>query len=169
MPLLLLVLLLADVLSIAFPFIAYYLWREWDRYRDTVNDDYAERCLYGMIALLLFMLLGRFLVKALVSKRRKGEDEPRMFDTSRRESISRPDGSTINIEYYGKEEGQAILFIHGWNAQIRNWYYQRKYFEDRYRLIMIDLPGLGKSTRPANKDFSLAKMASDVQAVIDHT
>lgn len=33
----------------------------------------------------------------------------------------------------------------------------------------MDLAGLGKSTRPTNKDFSLDKMAADLQAVIDHT
>jgi pimeloyl-ACP methyl ester carboxylesterase len=34
---------------------------------------------------------------------------------------------------------------------------------------MMDLPGMGKSTRPSNKDFSLDKMAADLQAVIEHT
>ncbi|GAB3742118.1 hypothetical protein GCM10028816_51440 [Spirosoma lituiforme] len=33
----------------------------------------------------------------------------------------------------------------------------------------MDLPGLGKSTRPTTKDYSLSKMAADLQAVIDHT
>lgn len=33
---------------------------------------------------------------------------------------------------------------------------------------MIDLPGLGKSKRPDNKNFSLQKMASDLEAVIQH-
>jgi len=169
MPLLLLAFLIADLLSIAYPFIAYYLWREWDEFNGTAADDYADRCLYGAIALALFILLGKFLIKALLSKRRPGEDEPQMFDTAKRDSIQRPDGSTINIEYYGNKDGQPIIFIHGWNANIKNWYYQRKHFEKDYRLIMMDLAGLGKSTRPKNKDFSLTKMAADLQAVIEHT
>jgi pimeloyl-ACP methyl ester carboxylesterase len=169
MPLLLLLFFIADLLSFAYPFITYYLYREWDTYRDTIDNDYALRCLYGAIALLLFILLGKFLVRALLSKSRKGEDEPHLFDTNKRDTIRRPDGSAINIEYYGREEGQPIIFVHGWNANSKNWYYQRKYFEKNYRLIMMDLAGLGKSTRPANKDFSLAKMAADLQAVIEHT
>ena len=169
MALLILAFLVASILSIAYPFVAYYLYREWDRYRNTIDDDYAQRCLYGAIVLLVFILLGRFLIKALLSKSRKGEDEPRMFDTNKREAIKRPDGSTINVEYYGKEDGQPIIFVHGLNANIKNWYYQRKYFEKDYRLIMMDLPGMGKSTRPANKDFSMAKMAADLRAVIQHT
>jgi pimeloyl-ACP methyl ester carboxylesterase len=169
MPLLIIALIIAGLLSFAYPFIAYYLYREWDTYRNTVNDEYAQRCLYGAIALLLFIFLGKFLITALFSKRRKGEDEPHMFDTKKRDSIKRPDGSRINVEHYGNEDGQAIIFVHGLNANIKNWYYQRKYFEKGYRLIMMDLPGMGKSTRPANKDFSLTKMAADLQAVIEYT
>lgn len=169
MPLLLLGFFIADLLSFAYPVIAYFLWREWDRYHNTLYDDYAHRCLYGAIALLLFILLGKFLIKALMSKKRKGEDEPHMFDTKKKEKIKRPDGSVINIEYYGKEDGQAIIFVHGLNANIKNWYYQRRYFEKKYRLIMMDLAGMGKSIRPANKDFSLSKMAADLKAVIEHT
>lgn len=169
MPLLLIAFFITDLLSFAYPFIAYYLYREWDKYRHTIDHDYAQRCLYGGIAILAFILLGRFLLKALLSKSRKGEDEPHLFNTDRRDSIKRPDGSTINVEYYGQETGQAIIFVHGLNANIKNWYYQRKYFEKNYRLIMMDLPGMGKSTRPANKDYSLENLAADLQAVIEHT
>jgi pimeloyl-ACP methyl ester carboxylesterase len=169
MILLVFVLLLADLVSVAFPLFAFFLWREWDRYNGGLNDGYADRCLYAAIALVLLTLLGRFLIRALLSKRRAGEDEPHFFDAPKRELLDRPDGTRINIEYYGNEAGQPIVFIHGLNATIKNWYYQRKYFEKDYRLIMIDLPGLGKSTRPTNKDFSLPKIASDLQAVIAHT
>jgi pimeloyl-ACP methyl ester carboxylesterase len=169
MPLLILALLIGDLLSVAYPFIAYCLYREWDKYHDTINNDYAQRCLYGAFALLLLMAFGRFLIKALLSKSRKGEDEPRMFAPDKQDTIKRPDGSVINIEYYGKEDGQPIIFVHGLNANIKNWYYQLKYFEKDYRLIMMDLPGMGKSTRPANKDFSMDKMAADLQAVMEHT
>jgi pimeloyl-ACP methyl ester carboxylesterase len=169
MPLLLLAFFIADLLSIAYPLIAYYLYREWDQYRNTLEDDYAQRCLFGAIALLLFMLLGRFLIKALLSKSRKGEDQPHRFDTNHRTTIKRPDGSTLNVEYYGKEDGQPIIFVHGLNATLQNWYYQRKYFEKDHRLILMDLPGMGKSTRPANKDFSLDKLAADLEAVIEQS
>jgi pimeloyl-ACP methyl ester carboxylesterase len=169
MPLLLLAFFIADLLSIAYPFVAYYLYKEWDRYNNTIHDDYADRCLYGAIAILLFILLGKLLIKALLSKRRKGEDEPHRFDTNKFDRVKRPDGSVINVEYYGKEDRQPIIFVHGLNANIKNWYYQFKYFEKDYRLIMMDLPGMGKSMRPSNKNFSLSKLATDLNAVIEHT
>ncbi|MFN7119449.1 MAG: alpha/beta fold hydrolase, partial [Saprospiraceae bacterium] len=141
----------------------------WYAYRDTVDADYARRCLYGAIALLAFISLGKFLLPRLFSKSRPNEDQPHAFDTNQRINIERPDGSTINVEYYGKEDAPPIVFVHGWNATIDEWYYQRKYFEKDYRIIMMDLPGLGKSTRPRNKDFSLSKMALDLQAVIEQS
>jgi pimeloyl-ACP methyl ester carboxylesterase len=169
MPLLILAVLLLALLAFAYPLVAYYLYREWDHYRNTVADDYAQRCLYGAIALLLLILLGRFLIKALLSKTRRGEDNPTMSEPAKREILKRPDGSAINIEYYGPENGPAIVFVHGLNANSKNWYYQRKFFEKTHRLIMMDMAGMGKSTRPANKDYSLVKMAADLQAVIEYS
>src|SRR5438270_12238506 len=96
MPLILLGFFIVDFLSIAYPFIAYYLWRQWNTYNNTINDDYAHRCLYGAIALLLLIVLGRFLMKAILSKRRKGEDEPHFFQSTKSDSVKRPDGSIIN-------------------------------------------------------------------------
>ncbi len=164
-----LALLLADLLSVAYPFVAYYLWREWDRFRDTPSDDYAQRCLWGAIVLLLFIVLGKFLIRTLLSKNRKGEDDPHRFSSDQQDTLERPDGSSIHIEYFGKADGQPIIFVHGWNATLQEWYYQRNHFEKQYRLILIDLPGLGKSTRPANKDFSLDNLAAALQAVIERT
>lgn len=169
MPLLIIVFFIIDLLSITYPIIAYYLYKEWDRYYETLQEEYAQRCLYGAIALLIFILLGRILVTLLLSKRRKGEDEPHLFETNQRERIKRPDGTIINVEHYGQPDAQPIIFVHGLNSNSKNWYYQRKHFEKNYRLIFMDLPGMGKSTRPANKDYSLTKLAADLQAVIEHT
>jgi hypothetical protein len=169
MPLLLLVFLLADVLSIGYLFVGYYLWHEWYTYHNTVHDAYAQRCLYGVLALGLLVGLGKFLVGHLVSQNRPTEDQPNRQTSPEQNTIKRPDGSSIHIDCYGPKTAQSIIFVHGWNADRTSWYYQRKYFETSYRLILMDLPGLGKSTRPANNDFSLAKMAADLQAVIEHT
>lgn len=169
MVLILLAIVLFAILSIGYPILTYYLYVEWDRYNGTIHDGYAERCLYGMLVLVAYMLFGRFLIMLILSKRRKGEEEPCLFNTDKSEVLVRPDGTRINIEYYGKESGQTIIFVHGWNATSNEWYYQKKYFEKDYRIILIDLPGLGKSTRPSNKDFSLHKMAQDLNAVIEYS
>ncbi|TDH19945.1 alpha/beta hydrolase [Segetibacter sp. 3557_3] len=68
----------------------------------------------------------------------------------------------------GDNKLQPILFVHGWNENSTAWYYQKKQFSKNNYVILIDLPGLGKSKRPDNKDFSLQKMAADLEAVIEH-
>jgi pimeloyl-ACP methyl ester carboxylesterase len=168
MPALLLFLLLTDLVTIAFIVFDIHLIREWYQWKDTVDDEYAKRCLYGAIALTAYSLLGKFPVSWLVSKFRKNEDEPKQEHSKLNEQLKRPDGSVINIEFLGDNRAQPILFVHGWNANSTEWYYQKKHFSKNYRVILIDLPGLGKSKRPGNKDFSLQKMAADLEAVIDH-
>ena len=169
MPLLLLVILLVDLVSVAIFFIDYHLWREWYHYRHTLNDDYAQRCLIGAIALLLYSFMGKFPLTLLVSKRRKNEDDPHMFNSKEKDIIERPDGTKLHLAYFGKKDAQPIIFVHGWNANINDWYYQRKHFEKDHYVIMFDLRGLGKSTRPRNRNFSLNEMAEDLDAVIKHT
>jgi pimeloyl-ACP methyl ester carboxylesterase len=169
MPIILIAFLLADLLTIVLLYFGFQLVDEWLEWRNTWRDDYASRCLYGVIGIVVWSaLLGRTVIKHLVSKRRKNEDEPKQEHSMHNEQLQRPDGSVINIEFVGDSKAQPILFVHGWNANSTEWYYQKKFFGKDHRLIMIDLPGLGRSKRPANKDFSLQKMATDLGAVIDH-
>jgi pimeloyl-ACP methyl ester carboxylesterase len=170
MAILLLAFLLADLLSLALLGTDIYLWREWYLHKDTLNDEYARRCLWGAIALLFYLLVaGRSMIKLVLSKQRKTEDEPVINRSSDREELRRADGSLINIEHYGTRGRQSIVFIHGWNSNSMQWYYQKKYFASNYHLILIDLPGLGKSSRPKDKDFSLENLAAVLNDVLEHT
>lgn len=168
MPLVILALLLVTMSTAGFVAVDIYLFREWYLYRDTINDDYAVRCLIGAIALLLFSFSGRKPISWLVSSKKRKDDNPQIEYSIANDTLTRPDGSKIHIQYRGKKDGQPILFVHGWNATSAEWFYQSKKLSPDYRLVLIDLPGLGKSTRPSNKDFSLIKMANDLGAVIEH-
>ncbi len=63
--------IIADFFTLVLFFLGYYLWRQWHIYNHTAAHDYAQHCLYGLIAILLFSFLGKFLVIPLLSKRRK--------------------------------------------------------------------------------------------------
>jgi pimeloyl-ACP methyl ester carboxylesterase len=172
MPLLLLAYTLTNLFSIAFVVIEVYLWRQWYLHKDLLssNDhDYAERCLIGAIILLIYLLIGKSLIRLLFSKARKGEDEPKAERLQEQQQIQRPDGSIINVEQGGVKGKQTIVFIHGWNSNSMQWYYQKKYFEANYHLVLMDHAGLGKSKRPNNNDYNLEKLASDLDAVIEET
>ena len=167
MPLLLLI--VAALLNLVFIGLEVYLWREWYLYKE-LDEAYARQCLAAALVLTAYLLfIGRMLTARLLGKQRKGEDEPDFERSSEREELMRPDGTLINIEFYGEKDKPAIIFLHGWNSNSLQWYYQKKYFAKDYRLIFVDLAGLGRTSRPANNDYSLEKLAADLQAVIEKT
>ena len=118
------------------------------------------------IVMLLLSLLGRPIVLFLF--RRAGEDEPKAArdGAAQVQQIRRPDGTVLHVEVYGPRDGQPIVFTHGWGPNSTEWYYAKRLLANRFRLIVWDLPGLGKSSRPVNNDFSLEKMAADLGAVL---
>jgi len=81
--------------------------------------------------------------------------------------IKRPDGTELNVETSGNAHGQTIVFTHGWSLDSTSWYYAKELLGDRFRLVLWDLPGLGLSKSPRDKNFEVEKMASDLNAVVE--
>ena len=63
---------------------------------------------------------------------------------------------------------KTIVFIHGWSCDTEFWKYQMPAFTDDYRVILIDLPGHGKSDAP-QMDYTMDAFADAVKAVLDHS
>jgi pimeloyl-ACP methyl ester carboxylesterase len=170
MPILLLFAVLANLFTMLFVWLDLYLWREWYLHKDLLNQadhGYAQRCLLFAIAVLLYALIGKHIVRLFLSRRKIGEDEPELERYPEQQRLQRPDGSVIHVEHGGIKGKQTLIFIHGWNSNSMQWYYQKKYFEHDYHLVLMDHAGLGKSKRPANGDYSLEKLAADLDAVIE--
>jgi pimeloyl-ACP methyl ester carboxylesterase len=52
----------------------------------------------------------------------------------------------VNIAYSDSGKGDTtLLFVHGWALNRSYWSNQVKYFEKKYRIVTIDLPGFGQS------------------------
>ena len=49
------------------------------------------------------------------------------------------------IFYNIEGSGPVILLLHGLGGNSNNWLYQRKYFNKKWTVISLDLPGHGKS------------------------
>ncbi|MHC5540553.1 alpha/beta fold hydrolase [Singulisphaera rosea] len=101
-----------------------------------------------------------------VAMRPEGEEDPEDDRVGEVHTISRPDGSELRVECYGPAEGQPIVFTHGWGANSTEWFYQKRYLADRFRLIVWDEPGLGLSKKPDDNDYRLENLASDLDAVL---
>jgi pimeloyl-ACP methyl ester carboxylesterase len=136
-----------------------YILYEW-----YIGALVATSYLVSGILMVLWSFGGRFISLALF--RRPGTDEPKPTRTGTVQRLQRPDGTVLQVELYGPEDGQPIILSHGWGPNSMVWYYVKKQLGDRFRVIVWDLPGLGKSTRPKNSDYSLEKLARDLEAVV---
>ena len=123
------------------------------------------------IILTLFALAGGMIVKGILRLTKRGKadadtDPRRTPAPTSQQRLRRPDGSELQIEFYGPEDGPPIVLTHGWGLDTREWNYLKRDLSDSFRLIVWDEPGLGKSTRPSNRDYSLENLARDLEAVL---
>lgn len=62
---------------------------------------------------------------------------------------------------------QTLLFIHGLGSNLKFWRYQLDTFAQAgYRVIALDLPGYGKSDKPASFSYTMEAMADVVREFI---
>ncbi len=129
---------------------------EWDRHAAAFSS---------VLAILFVLLFGRFFTPRLWLRRDREDSappKPREYRT-----IRRPDGTLLHVELYGPPDGLPMVLTHGCGGDGSEWHYIKKTFADRYRLIIWDLPGMGKSSWADNHDFSMEKMAGDMNAVLE--
>ena len=74
------------------------------------------------------------------------------------------DGAEIYYETSG--DGDPLVLIMGLGADLRGWAMQATAFAERYRLVLIDNRGVGKSSTPAGP-YTTKQMAADTLAVMD--
>ena len=158
MPLDFLLRLLSNLVTIAILGSGVYILYQWYE-----GELISDRWLFLGVGLLLWSFLG-FLPIFLL--RRPGRDEPKPIRSDRVQRLIRPDGSEIHVEFYGLDSNPTIILTHGWGPDSTVWYYAKKQLTDRFRVIVWDLPGLGKSKKPKNRNYSLEKFAQDLQAVL---
>jgi pimeloyl-ACP methyl ester carboxylesterase len=74
------------------------------------------------------------------------------------------EGIRIHYKSLGKGE-TALVFIHGWTCNLTFWREQVPAFEDKIRMILVDLPGHGQSDKP-KVDYTMNFFARAIDAVL---
>jgi pimeloyl-ACP methyl ester carboxylesterase len=70
------------------------------------------------------------------------------------------------VHYKSLGEGKtAVVLVHGWTSNMDAWHFQAKDLAGKTRLILIDLPGHGKSDKPEVK-YTMDRFAKAVDAVL---
>lgn len=67
----------------------------------------------------------------------------------------------------GPEQADVIVFVHGWSGNVQNWWEQFEHFRHRYRVIVFDAPGHGKSERGQHVPYSMELHVDVLTGLLD--
>jgi pimeloyl-ACP methyl ester carboxylesterase len=77
------------------------------------------------------------------------------------------DGTELAVNEVGPADAPAVVLIHGFSGDLTLWHYQWKELSTRYRVILYDQRGHGRSGPAANGDYSMDALGRDLEAVLD--
>jgi pimeloyl-ACP methyl ester carboxylesterase len=87
------------------------------------------------------------------------------FDASKK-SIALPDGESLAYIDMGTRSGPAVVLIHGYTDSGRDWVPLLPYLSKRRRLILVDLRGHGRSSKP-ECCYTRLDFAYDIKLLLD--
>jgi pimeloyl-ACP methyl ester carboxylesterase len=67
---------------------------------------------------------------------------------------------------HGPLDAPPVILTHGWGLDSTIWYYLRRHLSQRFRVIVWDLPGLGRSRAASGRAIDLSHFAQDLKAVM---
>ncbi len=71
----------------------------------------------------------------------------------------------IRWHYNVLGRGPCIFFIHGWAANMRVFSQQARHFSTDYKVVLVDLPGHGKTDW---KPITFENVSKDIKSIADH-
>jgi pimeloyl-ACP methyl ester carboxylesterase len=171
MPLLMIVRLLLSIVSWAILAGAAWLlwtWNQGDYIRDVngvlhhVRHDWR---LWTGVALLVWSFGGgSLLVRPFLA--RGGERlKP---ERGQGGLIDGTDGARLYVETHGPEDAPCIVLTHGWGLDSTIWAQAKRHLGHSFRLVLWDLPGMGRS-KPGRGGIGLEAFAENLKQVIAHT
>jgi pimeloyl-ACP methyl ester carboxylesterase len=131
----------------------------------------ARNVLIGTAAAVAAVAAGTAASKYMVRRARSQPDPERGEPLSERPGIERRvrsfDGTTLSVNVVGPQGGPTLVFIHGFSLDMTGWHYQWKELSKRFRCVLYDQRGHGRSDPAAGGDYSLQALGRDLRAVLD--
>lgn len=87
------------------------------------------------------------------------------FDASKK-LIALPNGESLAYIDRGARSGPAVVLIHGYTDNARDWVPMLPYLSKRYRLILVDIRGHGQSSKP-ECCYTRLDFAYDIKLLLD--
>ncbi len=73
----------------------------------------------------------------------------------------------VKLYYEVHGSGRPLVFFSGLSGGAWSWFMQIPYFKDRYKVIVFDNRGAGRSSKPPGP-YSMADFASDAASILNH-
>ena len=131
----------------------------------------AKKALVAAGATAAAAALGVAGQRYLIRKARSRPDPERREPLEERPGAERRirsfDGTEVAVHVVGPPRAPTLVMVHGFSADLTLWHYQWKYFSSRYRCVLFDQRGHGRSGPGTDGDYSLEAMARDLKAVLD--
>lgn len=89
--------------------------------------------------------------------------QPSLPSTFRSRTVASPEGASIFVRYGGS--GPAVVLLHGYAETSDSWAPLATALAARYTVVVPDLRGIGRSSRPAN-GYDKKTQAADIRAVV---
>lgn len=125
-----------------------------------VREDWR---LWMALVLLGWSFLGRFIIPLLLARPDTDRTRP---ERGEGRMIEGAGGASFYVETHGDAAAPPLVLIHGWGMDSTIWYYARKHLAEQFRVIVWDLPGLGRSKAKGPGAVDLARFAADLKSVI---
>ncbi|MEM8815384.1 MAG: alpha/beta fold hydrolase [Pseudomonadota bacterium] len=66
----------------------------------------------------------------------------------------------------GSAKSEAVVLVHGFGGDKDNWLRFARHFNERYRVIALDLPGFGETAREPDRDYRIPAQAEALEAFL---
>ncbi|GAA3267291.1 alpha/beta hydrolase [Dactylosporangium vinaceum] len=87
-------------------------------------------------------------------------------------TVTTDDGIDLHVEIVDGPPGEdrpTLVFVHGFCLDMGTFHFQRKYFEGKYRMVIYDQPGHGKSGRLKKGEYTIDSLGAGLRAVLEAT
>lgn len=116
--------------------------------------------------LSLIALLGVLICSCSVIKRKEVISEPfEPLPYFAEEKVADIDG--VKVVYIEAGEGPTIIFVHGLGGSISDWRENFEYFSEKYHVIILDLPGYGKSEKREDIPYGMDYFTEVIAKLMD--
>ncbi|MFD2647933.1 alpha/beta fold hydrolase [Devosia albogilva] len=149
---------------------ASFLWQWWqgDWIRDADGDLVRVRpewALWLGLLLLAASFGGKFILLPLLA--RADKEERSRPERQKGTVVTSPTGNRLHVEQSGPAGAPTLVLTHGWAMDGTIWNLLRRRLEQRFRVVVWDLAGMGASKAATGESIDLSHFAMDLAAVID--